>query len=245
MPNRRVVLSFVAMASGACLLMGSPAARAQTPAPPDDFASLLGALSARYHIAFVAEAEPLHPTAPPEKMANVRQAFESGTSPEKAVEEVADAFDYEAERAAGDLFLLRKRYSDPADLPFLTFDEVHYDLATLLRSLAPLLPATPDIRGPGTLNPGPYLVKRFAETLSPEQVAAMPQGIPISPQRPDPVPGISPVTFMPEVAWRPSMMFWIRWTGRAARRRSFTGWMSTEYSRSASLPSRRSTQQAA
>jgi len=156
-------------------------AAAQTTSPPIYFTTVLQTISTRYDRAFIAEAEPLHDKLSSEKAKALCQELErEGITEAEAVQKVADAFDYEPEYTDDGMYLLRKRYSDPTDLPDVTFDEIRHDLVGQIRMLSQFCPMPPDIRGPGEIAPENIALLQLKDSLSPEDIAAMSNGIAVS-----------------------------------------------------------------
>lgn len=85
-----------------------------------------------------------------------------------AVRELAAALDYDADRQ-GNVYLLRKRFTAPEDIPAVTLEESLLLFQDLLRVLAPLSPQVP---APRARMRDP-LVGDFMVSLSPEQLRAM------------------------------------------------------------------------
>ncbi len=116
-----------------------PPAAAQTPsAAPDPAVSLsplqvllfrtaFQSLSQQAHVTFVAEGQPLKGMLRPQDAPRLNP---QGESLSQMAAEVAAAYDYDAERQ-GSVFVLRKRYTDPADLPDVTLAECAEALSDL------------------------------------------------------------------------------------------------------------------
>ncbi len=120
-----------------------------SPQQAAQFHSSLAALEAQGHVTLVAEGSPLKPTLVgkitdgvplTQKQIQMIPSDLLGPLPlGEAVERVAKAYDYSVERRPG-LFLLRKQYTDPADLPGVTMEECTLalqDIHTLLAAFAP------------------------------------------------------------------------------------------------------------
>jgi hypothetical protein len=195
MPNVRRSSTF-AIALWVVLLLGSLLSRdraaSQTPTnsptrveinaeEASNFYSALNAVSARGQIAIVAEGYPLRPVLTADQAARIAGA---GTS-EEMVHRLADAFDYELFRdergrlPQGKVYALRKRYTDPRDLPSVTFEECHAAVADIKRILSAFAPDPPVPRQVD-------LVLQIMNTLTPEQVErSRKEGIPVRALRPD------------------------------------------------------------
>lgn len=131
-------LSFAGMAAAGAQQRKSPAVAAGGPkvrlssAQAASFEKALNMLAAQGKVAFVAEGLPLRATLPPDKAAEL--AASSSTPLAAVVEKLALAYDYDATRQ-GDVFVLKKRYTDPHDLPGLTLEECQLSLQDVVRVL--------------------------------------------------------------------------------------------------------------
>ena len=136
---------------------------------PDEAQTLAHALrqvSRQGNVSFVCEGKPfraLH-TAPP-LLSVIAKWPRNGLPLDEAVREIADAYDYEAERKGG-VFLLRKRYTNPADLPDLTADELRLALRDASRA-ASALPA-PTVAPADENEANSPFASAFFKTLPPE-----------------------------------------------------------------------------
>lgn len=138
------------------------------------FLDALGVLAAQAGVAFVAEGEPLSPVLSGMKA----QDLPSGTATLSAtVAKLAAAYDYRAERR-GNVFVLKKRYTDPKDLPGVTLEECRLSMRDALHLLAPF--------SPGFTSPAPSQdprIKWLIASLTAEQLRAMadrPRGLPVA-----------------------------------------------------------------
>ena len=123
------------------------------------FKSTLTSLAEKFHIGFIAEASPFHDTLPSTKIPIV-----SGLSALSAVRKVANAFDYDASNL-GNLFILKKRYTDAVDIPSLSPEECKTVLADLVKIVRMFKnPSEPFLNG--TLNM--FYINRLFYGLSPE-----------------------------------------------------------------------------
>jgi hypothetical protein len=160
-----------------------------TPLQAASFASAFTTLSQQAHIAIVAEDQPLYPTLIP-------SAFSSPTRPNVAslnlkkegeplsvlLLKMAAAYDYDVV-PFGKVFLLKKRYTDAADLPSITVKECELGLEEMNRYAEPFNPNYPY----GELF-GSHEFKDLVYSLTPEQLQAMDdlkQGVPVSSLAPE------------------------------------------------------------
>lgn len=131
MPSR-VSPSRVCTASMAALLSlllpafshtpAAPAPRAQiTPAQASTFFSAFTALAQQAHVMVVAEDQPLHPVLTPRAAAELK-LNKDGEPLSTLLPRLAGAYDYDVV-PSGMAFLLKKRYTDAADLPSVTVKE--------------------------------------------------------------------------------------------------------------------------
>lgn len=129
------------------------------------FEATLGTLSESYKVTFVAEGSPLGANLPAAEVSS----FMSGQAPlTQVVSKLADAYDYDVERR-GTLFLLKKKYTDPSDLPSLTPEECQQSLESVMRVATPFNPNMP----PSSSGSHDPLVQEFLDTLSTEQMQAL------------------------------------------------------------------------
>ncbi len=100
-----------------------------------DFRKALASLAEQGHVAIVAEGVPLRPHLLPQDAAKLV------VSPlvDDAVTAVAGAYDYTAQRE-GEVFVLKKRYFNPDDLPALTQSECEKALVSIKKVAAPFNP---------------------------------------------------------------------------------------------------------
>lgn len=139
-----------------------PVTLAPTPSPR--FSAILQSLAAQGHVTVIAEDAPLHQT-----LANASQLTLPPNTPiSQAMSLVAAAFDYDAQRN-GSVFLLKKRFTDPSDLPNVTLEECAEALRDIGSDLDMFDP------GPRESMPGPYCLSlmRLEPTLTLEQLSAM------------------------------------------------------------------------
>jgi len=179
LPLLPVPLALLALFGASALLYSPPAAADAAPptatAPSDPpvtlaptprprFGAILQALAAQAHVTVIAEDVPLHQT-----LANVAQLTLPPNTPiSQAMTLVAAAFDYDAQRN-GSVFLLKKRFTDPSDLPNVTLEECTEALRDIGSDLDMFDP------GPRESMPGPYCLPlmRLEPTLTPDQLSAM------------------------------------------------------------------------
>ncbi len=133
----------------ACLSAASPAVQARqaqgpsssgnlvriAPVEASRFEETLRVLSARAKVVLVAEGTPVLPTLAKDQTPDVS----SGVPLEEAVKRLAAAHDYRVTRR-GDVFVLKKHYNDPRDLPSLTLEEGEAAARDVLRILTTLYP---------------------------------------------------------------------------------------------------------
>lgn len=147
-----------------------PSLRPSSPqANVKSFKGSLISLAAQASVGFVVEGQPLRDELPPDKALSYNRL---DPVPE-VVAKIADAFDYAAEPRGG-IFLLRKRYRDPEDMPEVTLEECRLALEDVLRVTAPL---NPGLSRPGRSN---TRLDEFIKVLSPDQIKQMRTGLPIS-----------------------------------------------------------------
>jgi hypothetical protein len=130
------------------------------------FRDALKAVATQAHVTLVAEGEPLKLTLPKEE---VQDFPEGDVALPEIVAKLAAAFDYSAE-SQGNVFVLRKRYSDPRDLPGVTLQECALAVQDVMRVASALNPRVPPRRYGGTRHP---LAGELIATLTPEQLQAM------------------------------------------------------------------------
>ena len=138
------------------------------PANAQTLADALRSMSAQAGVAFVAEGKPFRArnSAPP-LLPVISKWPESGLPLDDAVSQIAAAYDYDVERN-GKVFLLRKRYTNPADLPDVTADELRLMLRDVVRA-ASGLPA-PVAEMPSSEERNAPFTAAFYKTLTPDQI---------------------------------------------------------------------------
>ena len=184
---RRVRLGRVRTATAAALLpllfpafshaQAAPDPRVQiTPAQASTFFSAFTALSEQAHVALVAEDQPLHPALTPAAAAGLK-LNPDGEPLSTLLPKLAAAYDYDVQHS-GTVFLLKKRYTDAADLPSVTVQECALALEETNRYAENFNPhlvlGLPD-RSPA--------IHDLVYSLTPEQLAAMKdihRGIPVA-----------------------------------------------------------------
>lgn len=141
-----------------------------TAADVTPFIESLSALSKKHGLLFVVEAVPY--------LAPRAKAPEQGAVPvdqplQEQVHKIADAWDYSAEPLKNQprIFLLKKRYSDAADLPAVTLLECAAAIENTLRLMDRFNPRVP----PPTFGVRDALVGDLMATLSADQLQAMQQ----------------------------------------------------------------------
>jgi hypothetical protein len=113
------------------------------------FDSALSDLAIQGQVGILTEDVPLHTRLSDVDLGNLKMSLGSSTplTVAAALDAVAKAYDYEVQpepKGDGLTVVLVKRYSDPNDLPFVTFDEAFYSLRTLTRGLDGFNPHIPD-----------------------------------------------------------------------------------------------------
>ncbi len=132
------------------------------------FQDTLAAMATQARVAFVAEGAPLRPALPDQAAPTLSQSAPLSVAVEKAVEKLAAAYDYDAERR-GNLFVLKKRYSDPHDLPGVTLQECASALADAERLMSPYNPR---------VSRDSLVARGVIKSLTPQQLQAMHDGSP-------------------------------------------------------------------
>lgn len=144
-----------------------------------DFQEALKAIAEQGHVTLVAEGVPNHPRLSQQEVAKLTIQ----TSLDDEVKVVAAAYDYDSQRL-GNVFVLKKRYSNPDELPALTQSECASILTLLQKvsdpfnphalptSIKLLVPPATQLRRDQfqVINP---LLDRFAASLTPAQMEAM------------------------------------------------------------------------
>lgn len=145
------------------------------------FQDALRALASQGHVAIIAEGAPLRSKLPPQDVPKLDDHWPLSA----VVERVAAAYDYDSQRR-GNVFVLKKRFSDPNDLPDVTPEECRQALDDVLGILAPFDPGQPDV-SPAREN---LLLIHLADSLTPDQMEAMRQtegvgGLPVASLNPE------------------------------------------------------------
>ncbi len=97
------------------------------------FDSAFQTLAAQARVAFVAEGAPRNRTLDDKQL----QGIPAEAPLDEMVNKLADAYDYVVERRRStSIFILKKRYTDPADLPGVTLEEGRLALRDVLRILS-------------------------------------------------------------------------------------------------------------
>lgn len=94
----------------------------------------LNTLAAQGKVAFVAEGSPLRATLPPDEAAELAASSGEAAPLAAIVEKLALAYDYDA-TLRSNVFVFKKRYTDPHDLPGLTLEECQLSLQDVVRVL--------------------------------------------------------------------------------------------------------------
>ena len=157
-----------------------------TAAQVGDFRKALVVLAEHGHVAFVAEGVPLHPLLSPQDATKLVMS----ASLDDDVKAVAKAYDYTSERR-GNLFILKKCYSDPDDLPALTWAECEHSIEEMRRISDPFNPhvlRSQIVKGTtdGQAQPSNPLLDPLLASLTPDQLDAMHRGkLPVSSLSPE------------------------------------------------------------
>jgi len=147
-----------------------------TPQQASSFAPAFTALAQQAHVTVVAEDQPLHPTLTPQATAGLR-LNKDGEPLSVLLPKLAGAYDYDVQ-PSGKAFLLKKRYTDAADLPSVTVKECALGLAELngyAENFNPHIPLGLPDRSP--------VISDLVYSLTPEQLAAMgdnKRGVPVA-----------------------------------------------------------------
>ena len=137
-----------------------------TPQQAASFGSAFTALSQQAHVAVVAEDEPLRPTMTPQFVTGLRLKGD-GEPLTTLLPRLAAAYDYDV-LPSGKTFLLKKRYTDAADLPSITVKECALGLEEANRCADIFNPHFPNeeiVDSPA--------MKGLIYSLTPEQLEAM------------------------------------------------------------------------
>lgn len=121
-------------------------------------------LAQKAHVSFVIEAEPLYPTLEPNTHIGLTPDREPLST---LVTKIATAYDYDATRSRN-VFILTKRFSDPADIPDVTLAECAQAMDDIALVLAPFNPHFKR----GQIEKSPAMQDLFS-SLTLEQMAAL------------------------------------------------------------------------
>jgi hypothetical protein len=139
------------------------------------FADILQDLASQAHLTFVVEGKPLQA----ELGTTLHKTFPQGTgSIDTVVKAISMLFDYNAERK-GNVFYLTKRYTSPADLPSVTFEECLQASSDVIRSADRLNPKIPNPYMENGIWANPR-IDPLIHSLSGEQIKAVESGLPVS-----------------------------------------------------------------
>ncbi len=147
-----------------------------TPQQTSSFASAFTALAQQAHVTVVAEDQPLHLTLTPQVIAGLK-LNKDGEPLSILLPKLAAAYDYDIQ-PSGKAFLLRKRYTDAADLPSVTVKECALGLSEMdgyAENFNPHIPLGLPDRSP--------VVSDLVYSLTPEQIQAMGdihRGVPVA-----------------------------------------------------------------
>lgn len=172
-----------------------------TPQQAASFGSAFTALSQQAHVAVVAEDEPLHPTLTPQALARLRLKGD-GEPLSTLLPRLAAAYDYDVQppdpQPSGKVFLLKKRYTDAADLPSITVKECALGLEEANGYAESFNPHIPLEKIGGT-----SVISDLVYSLTPEQLAAMGDD-----KRGLPVASLSPT--QQQEAWQLVLHFYVQ-----------------------------------
>ncbi len=147
-----------------------------TPAQAATFFSAFTALAQQAHVALVAEDQPLHPALMPQEAAGL-ELNPNGEPLSTLLPRLAAAYDYDVQ-PSGRVFLLKKRYTDAADLPSVTAKECALGLEEAGRYAENFNPNFPN----DEIDNSPA-IKDLVYSLTPEQLGAMADnkgGVPVA-----------------------------------------------------------------
>ncbi len=147
-----------------------------TPQQAYSFGSAFTALAQQAHAAVVAEDQPLHPTLTPQALAGLK-LNRDGEPLSTLLPKLAAAYDYDVQ-PSGKAFLLKKRYTDVADLPSVTVKECALALEEVNRYAESFNPHIPL----GQVDKSPA-ISDLIYSLTPEQLQAMgdsKRGVPVA-----------------------------------------------------------------
>ena len=140
------------------------------------FTSAFTTLAQQAHVMIVAEDQPLHLALTPQALARLR-LNKDGEPLSTLLPKLAAAYDYDVQ-PSGKVFLLKKRYTDAADLPSVTVKECALGMEEASRYAENFNPHFPD----DGINDSPAM-KDLIYSLTPEQLQAMgdrKQGVPVA-----------------------------------------------------------------
>jgi hypothetical protein len=151
---------------------------------PNDFRSFYRAfdtISRNAKVTIIAEGTPLTPDLTKEGAELLAKHYVGNKKvrTEDAIAVVARAYDYQAVRVSGTLYLLVKRYTATGDLPFITFEEAEQALRNILRTTDELCPRTIPKSGPDAP------LERLAFASNPDDRARLASGVPVSQLAPE------------------------------------------------------------
>ena len=191
MPNKRHRAVTAALLPLALLLTPPGSAGAQSTAPSpliqitpqqaSSFAPAFTALAQQAHVTVVAEDQPLHPALTPQAIAGLK-LDKNGEPLSTLLPRLAATYDYDVQ-PSGKVFLLKKHYTDAADLPSVTVKECVLGLQEVNQYVDAFNPHFP----PGNVeNNAP--IRDLIYSLTPEQIEAMKdihQGVPVASLSPE------------------------------------------------------------
>jgi hypothetical protein len=141
-----------------------------------NFSSALQALSRTGRVDCIAEASPKVSRLSAKEASLI---LKEATSFQVLAEKVASAYDYDLSRS-GNILRFLKRYSDPGDLPNVTYQEAIAAMQDTLYAFSGVVPTVE--RRPDGQHP---LLFALSSTLSEKELGAMAQGLPIATLTPE------------------------------------------------------------
>ncbi|MES2463814.1 MAG: hypothetical protein V4671_24865 [Armatimonadota bacterium] len=136
------------------------------------FEVLFAEFAHTHHAALICESRPLSLTLSDEEAKALQQALSvSDRTIDQKIAVLASSFDYEAVPFATKVFLLRKRFTDPNDLPEVTLPEADISLRNILQATSAF--DSKEVHPAG-------LVRTILAAATPEQKVLLAKGVPIA-----------------------------------------------------------------
>ncbi len=148
----------------------SPNANAQTTPERQTFADYLSQVAALKHVVIVAENIPLRLTITDEEKQALAASVQN-LPQDKNIARRAAFFDYASQFVKPNVFVLRKKYTDPVDLPYVSLDEAVRFLEVGRRYISRYKSSFKN----GSYDDDPAFMET-ARSFTPEQLALMKQG---------------------------------------------------------------------